>query len=124
MPLFSMFFFIFIIFNASAPLSLNFVGEFLSLSGIFTNSPFIGVLASSGIVFSAIYSIFLFNRISFLGFSPYLNQGNIALGDLNRLEFHLLLPLLIATLLLGLFPNLILEPLHYDVTQLLYTTVS
>jgi NADH-ubiquinone oxidoreductase chain 4 len=100
MPLFSVIFFLFIIFNASAPLSLNFVGEFLTLAGVFQFSPILGFLASTGIVFSAIYSIFLFNRIAFLGFSPYLKSEsflknkNLDLSDLNRLEFFLLLPLL------------------------------
>ena len=125
--LFSILFFIFIIFNASAPLSLNFVGEFLALAGIFANSPVVGILAASGIVFSAIYSIFLFNRVSFLSFSPYIQsevvykaKNLLTLVDLNRFEIYLILPLLFATVILGLFPNLILDYLHYDVTNLLY----
>lgn len=130
MPLFSVLFFIFIIFNASAPLSLNFVGEFLSLAGVFQSSPLAGILGSTGIVFSAIYSIFLFNRIAFLGFSPYLKaevtplHKILKLGDLDRLEFYLLLPLLALSIIFGIFPNLILEPLHSDVSQLIYNTSS
>jgi NADH-ubiquinone oxidoreductase chain 4 len=127
MPIFSLIFFIFIIFNASAPLSLNFIGEFLALTGIFIQSPVLGVFASTGIVFSAIYSIFLFNRINFLGFSPYLNlihKKNNSIenwqGDLTRLEFLILLPLLLLTIIFGLFPNLILDSLHYSVSNLIY----
>ena len=130
MPLFSLIFFLFIIFNASAPLSLNFVGEFLSLAGLFQSFPVIGALGATGIVFSAIYSIFLFNRICFLGFSPYLKQEiipankNLALGDLTRLEFYLLFPLLLVTVLFGIFPNIILDSLHYDVSGLIYNVNS
>lgn len=126
MPLFSLLFFLFIIFNASAPLSLNFVGEFLALTGIFQDSPIIGALGSTGIVLSAVYSIFLFNRISFLGFSPFIKsehislKQNLLLGDLNRYELALLLPLLFVTVIFGIFPNVILESLHYSVTELLY----
>lgn len=126
MPLFAIIFFIFTIFNAGAPLSLNFIGEFLALTGTFQTSPLVGFLGATGIVFSAIYSIWLFNRITFLGYSPYFNKvfvkvtdAKIAIGDLTRHEFLLLIPLLIPTVLLGLFPNVILETLHISVTNLL-----
>lgn len=64
-PLFSVFFFLFTIFNAAVPLSANWAGEFMSLSGIFQQNPVVGLLASSGIVLSAGYSIWLYNRIAF-----------------------------------------------------------
>ena len=126
MPVFSIIFFLCILFNASAPLSLNFVGEFLALTGLFTQSPVLGVFGASSITLSAIYSIFLFNRIAFLGLSPYLKSETVSfnskliLGDLDRTEFAVLLPLLLVTILLGIFPNLILESLHYDVSNLIY----
>lgn len=127
MPLFAILFFIFTIFNAGAPLSLNFVGEFLTLTGTFQNSPLVGFLGATGIVFSAVYSIWLFNRVAFLNYSPFINQptlnlnkeSKLPLGDLDRREFFLILPLLIPTIAFGLFPNTILESLHYPVSQLL-----
>ena len=128
MPLFAILFFIFSIFNAGAPLSLNFIGEFLALTGTFQNSPVVGFLGASGIFLSAIYSIWLFNRVTFLNYSPFFNKPiikninpgtKLALGDLNRIEFFLIIPLLIATLAFGIWPNSILESLHYPVTQLL-----
>jgi NADH-ubiquinone oxidoreductase chain 4 len=129
MPLFSILFFIFTIFNAGAPLSLNFIGEFLSLVGTFNNAPLVGFLGATGIVFSAIYSIWLFNRVAFLNYSPFFKQVEIkstdsknSLGDLDRREFFLILPLLIATVAFGLFPNLILDSLHYPVSQLIVDT--
>jgi NADH-ubiquinone oxidoreductase chain 4 len=57
MPVFTILFFCFTLFNAGVPLSLNFMGEFLSLTGIFQKSPVIGIIGSSSIVLSAIYSI-------------------------------------------------------------------
>ena len=50
-------------------LSLNFVGEFMSLFGVFERLPLLGVLACSSIVLSAAYTIYMFNRIAFGG--PY-----------------------------------------------------
>jgi NADH-ubiquinone oxidoreductase chain 4 len=58
----------------------------------------------------------MYNRISYGSFSPYL----VTMPDLTRAEFHLLLTLLIPTLLLGIFPDVILETLNVSVTSLLY----
>jgi NADH-ubiquinone oxidoreductase chain 4 len=67
MPIFSILFFILSLGNCGAPLTLNFVGEFMSLYGVFERLPIAGILASSSIVFSAAYTIFMFNRIAFAG---------------------------------------------------------
>lgn len=126
MPVFSILFFILILFNASAPLSLNFVGEFLSLAGLFAQSPILGLFGATSITLSAIYSIFLYNRIAFLGYSPYLKpevsktSTNLKLGDLDRSEFAVLLPLLTVAVLFGIFPNVILDSLHSDISNLIY----
>ena len=67
MPLFSILFFIFSLGNYGAPLTLNFVGEFMSLYGTFERLPMLGAFASTSIVFSAAYTIYVFNRIAFGG---------------------------------------------------------
>jgi NADH-ubiquinone oxidoreductase chain 4 len=116
MPVFTILFFVFTIFNTAIPLSLNWVGELLALSGTFQRSPIISVLGATGIVLSACYSIWLYNRISYGQFSPYL----VPTKDISRREFYLLLPLLIGTLFFGFFPNIILNTLHTSVSALLY----
>lgn len=118
MPVFTILFFCFTLFNAGVPLSLNFMGEFLSLTGIFQKSPVIGIIGSSSIVLSAIYSIWLFNRISYGEFSKHLKPTK----DVSRREFILLITLLIPTVLLGIYPNVVLDTLHTSVTTLLYNT--
>jgi len=117
MPIFTILFFVFTICNMSIPLSLNFVGEQLSLIGIWQVNPVVAVLGGTGIVLSACYSIFLYNRISYGAYSPHLKP----LQDISRREFVLLISLLIPTILLGIYPNVILDTLHTSVTQLLYT---
>jgi NADH-ubiquinone oxidoreductase chain 4 len=117
MPVFSILFLCFTLFNAAVPLSLNWAGEFLSLAGIYQKSPFIGIIGASTIVLSAIYSIWLFNRISYGEFSKHLKVTK----DINRREFMLLLPLLICTVTLGIYPNVILDTLHFSITTLLYS---
>jgi len=67
MPLFSILFFILCLGNCGVPLTLNFLGEFMSLYGVFERLPFAGALASLSIIFSAAYTIFMYNRIAFAG---------------------------------------------------------
>lgn len=117
MPVFTSLFLCFTLFNAAIPLSLNWAGEFLSLAGIFQKSPFVGIIGASTIVLSAIYSIWLYNRISYGEFSKHLKVTK----DINRREFMLLLPLLIGVVALGIYPNVILDTLHVSVTTLLYS---
>ena len=116
MPIFTILFFVFILMNTGIPLSLNFLGEALALTGIFQRNPVIGVLGATGIVFSACYSIYLYNRISYGVHSPH----TVILQDLTRREFNVLFALLIPTVLFGLFPNVILDSLHLGVSTILY----
>jgi NADH-ubiquinone oxidoreductase chain 4 len=118
-PVFSLLFFLAILANIGVPLSLNWAGESLSLIGIFQRSPVIGVLGALGIVLSACYSIFLFNRICFGTYSQYLGPTS----DISRQYFIVLLPLLLMTFIFGIVPNVILNDLHVSVTQLLYNRI-
>lgn len=116
MPVFTILFFIFTLSNTGIPLTLNFLGEQLSLIGIWERSPIIAALGATGIVLSAIYSIYLYNRISYGIYSPHLKP----IKDISRREFILLITLLLPTVLLGIFPNVILDGLHFSISSLLY----
>ena len=115
-PVFTILFFIFTLSNTGIPLTLNFLGEQLSLIGIWERSPLIAALGATGIVLSAIYSIYLYNRISYGIYSPHLKP----IKDISRREFNLLISLLLPTVLLGIFPNVILDSLHFPISSLLY----
>lgn len=121
MPLFSILFFILCLGNTGTPLSLNFIGEFMSLYGIFERSPLLGVFASSSIVLSAAYSIYTFNRISFGGSFSKFFKFNIP--DLNKREFMILITLVVFTVILGVYPAPILDGLHYSVSSLVYSSL-
>ena len=116
MPVFTILFFIFTLSNTGIPLTLNFLGEQLSLIGIWERSPIIAALGATGIVLSAIYSIYLYNRISYGTYSPHLKP----IKDISRREFILLITLLIPTVLLGIFPNVILDGLHFSISTLIF----
>ena len=117
MPVFTILFFIFTLSNTGIPLSLNFLGEQLSLIGIWDRSPIVSALGATGIVFSACYSVYLYNRISYGVYSPHL----LPVQDINRREFTLLIVLLIPTLVFGILPNFILDNLHLFTSNLIYT---
>ena len=119
MPLLSILFFILCLGNCGAPLTLNFIGEFLSLYGIVERLPVLGMIACSSIIFSAAYTIYMFNRIAFGGsFSKYFEEG---LVDVNKREFLILFILVAFTVVLGIYPSVVLDGLHYNVGNLIYS---
>ena len=118
MPLFVLLFFILSLGNCGVPLTLNFLGEFMSLYGVFERLPLLGVFASSSIVFSAAYTIYMFNRIAFGG--SYSKFFKVNIPDLNKREFYTLLTLVIFTVIFGIYPAPILDGLHYCISTLIY----
>jgi NADH-ubiquinone oxidoreductase chain 4 len=121
MPIFSVLFFILCLSNAGTPLSLNFIGEFLSLYGIFERLPLMGILASSSIIFSAAYTIYMFNRTIFGG--SYSKFFFINLMDLTKREFVIITILILFTIVLGIYPAPITDVLNYYLTTLIYTNI-
>jgi NADH-ubiquinone oxidoreductase chain 4 len=118
MPIFSILFFILSLGNCGVPLTLNFLGEFMSLYGVFERMPILGIMASSSIIFSAAYTIFMYNRIAFGGSYSIYFKDNI--GDVNKREFIMLLIFVVLTVLFGIYPAPILDGLHYSVSSLIY----
>jgi NADH-ubiquinone oxidoreductase chain 4 len=117
MPVFTILFFVFTLANTGIPLSLNFLGEQLSLIGIWQQNPIIAALGATGIVLSACYSLFLFNRLSYGNLSPLITE----VKDLNRREYYLLISLLIPTIIFGILPDVLLDSLHTSVSALLFS---
>lgn len=114
MPIYALFFAIFSLANLGLPLTANFIGEFLSLLSIYQVNTFAAFLATTGVIFSAAYSLFLYNRISFGSVSPYFaNSPNNR--DLSRRETYVLLPLVFLVFLIGIYPDIILSSIHSSV---------
>ncbi|QLI74830.1 NADH dehydrogenase subunit 4 (mitochondrion) [Metarhizium brunneum] len=119
MPIFSTLFFILALGNCGAPLTVNFVGEFMSLYGILEKLPVLGVFACSSIVFSAAYTIYMFNRTAFGGsFTRFLEES---VYDVNKREFLMLFILVVFTVVFGIYPSLILNVLDYSMNSLIYS---
>jgi proton-translocating NADH-quinone oxidoreductase chain M len=115
MPLFSITFLFFTLANMSVPGTSSFVGEFLILNGIFQVNVITTLLASTGIILGAAYSIWLYNRIAFGMLSKYIIKYN----DMNKKEIITILPFIFLTLFMGIYPDVFLDTMHVSVTNLL-----
>jgi len=104
MPIYSSILLFFSLANLGFPGTSNFIGEFLILIGVVEKNISIMILTAIGMLFSSIYSIWLFNRLCF---------GNIKINyikeyqDLTKREYFVLFPLIFLTILLGVAPDII-----------------
>ena len=105
MPIFSLITLILILANIGFPLTLNFIAEFLSILTAFSFSKLAGILCCVGALVSTIYALYFYNRIYFGTLSVHLKYSR----EILQFEFQAFLPLIFITILLGLFPNIILE---------------
>ena len=116
MPLYSFFFVFFSLANLGFPGTSSFSGEFLTLIGSFQTSAITTVLASTGMILGAAYSLWFCNRILFGSLkTTYIYQYT----DINRREFAIFIPLAISVLWMGLYSEIFLEPMHLSITNLL-----
>lgn len=121
MPLFAFFMFSFTLANMSFPGTSNFLGELLVFLGIFAKNSTALVFATAGIVLSAVYSTWLYNRVCF----GTLKTTYIArFTDLTRRETVILLALLFPMVILGVSANFILDFLHFPVKTILIAAAS
>nr|YP_009672655.1 NADH dehydrogenase subunit 4 [Dictyopteris divaricata]QDB64140.1 NADH dehydrogenase subunit 4 [Dictyopteris divaricata] len=113
MPLFISIFLFFTMANLGLPGTSSFVGEFLLLISAFSANTTACFLAATSLVLGGAYSLWLFNRIAY---------GNIKLAglDITLREFVVFLPLVIGTLVMGIYPNLFLQPMHAAVSNLVW----
>lgn len=116
MPIFSIFFLIFTLANIAFPGTCNFVGEFLIFLGIFKENIFIGMISALGVILSASYSIWLYNRIIFRNINLiYLFQFK----DLIKVERILFYPLIFLTIFMGIYPKFFLDTTYSAVIRIL-----
>jgi len=116
MPRFATIFGIMLMASVGLPLTIGFVGEFLSLIGFFKVSPFMTFLAGTGIILGAIYMLSMY-KDSFFGVIT--NEKNRNLPDINKREATALIPLIVLVVLLGIYPKPILEPINKSVKAMI-----
>jgi len=116
MPLYATAFMVFTMANVALPGTSGFVGEFLTIMGIFAVSTWIAILAATGVILSAAYALYLYWRVIF-GELEKDSLKNIL--DLNRREIITLAPLIVLVIFFGVYPSPILDVTAVSVENLL-----
>lgn len=120
MPIFGLFFLLFTLGNVGFPGTSNFIGETLIMIGIFDRNPSIALFAGFGIILSAVYSFWLYNRIFFGTLKVSYIRNFI---DVSRVEAAVFFCLLFFVFLVGINSNFILNICSINVKQLLVYSV-
>ncbi|MGE0171526.1 MAG: NuoM family protein [Oligoflexales bacterium] len=115
MPWFAVLLIVATLSSVGLPGTGGFVGEFFILLGTFSANPFIGILASSGVLLGAIYMLTLCRRVLF---GPITNEENRKVSDLSIREFIYLTPLCVLAVVMGIYPNLFLDKIKPSVDYL------
>jgi NADH-quinone oxidoreductase subunit M len=106
MPLYAVVFMVFTMANVGLPGTSGFVGEFLTLLGAFNANSWVALIATSGVILSAAYALYLYRRIIFGVFEKPALQG---IMDLDKREIALFAPLVVLTIYYGVHPGPILD---------------
>jgi NADH-quinone oxidoreductase subunit M len=106
MPLYAIFFFIVLLSSIAVPLTNGFIGEFLILMGTFKANPVVGTIAVLGVIFGAVYMLWMFKRV-FFGKPGEAVEGDAdhPLHDLSAREVTVLVPLVVLVFWMGIFPG-------------------
>jgi len=115
MPVYALVFMLFTMGNVGLPGTSGFVGEFLTLSGVFQVNTWVAFFATTGVILSAAYALWLYRRVIF---GPLVKESLRAITDMSRREKAVFAPLIAGTLILGVYPNLILDVMGPSVTAL------
>ncbi len=118
MPVFAAFFAIATLSSIGLPGLNGFVGEFLILLGAFATLPFATVIATSGVILSAVYMLFAMRSVFF---GPLSNDANRVLVDLGLRERVVATALVIPMIWIGVHPSTFTNPMDRAVTELLET---
>ncbi len=116
MPKFAVMFMILMLGSVGLPGTSGFVGEFLSLLGAFQVNMLVALLATTGVVLGAAYMLRLY-RLTVFGEQKH--QDAAAMPDLDKRELVLFVPLVALVIIIGIFPNLILDRVGPSVDRLI-----
>jgi NADH-quinone oxidoreductase subunit M len=101
MPKYATFFLFTVLASIGLPLLNGFIGEFLVMSGAFQARPIYGILAATGVIWSACYLLWMYQRVFF---GKVTHEVNNTLPDLNLREKSALAPIAVAALVMGVAP--------------------
>ncbi|WP_172271467.1 NADH-quinone oxidoreductase subunit M [Caulobacter sp. RHG1] len=104
MPHYAFVFLLFTMGNVGLPGTSGFVGEILTMTGVYQASTWTAIVSASGVILSAMYALTLYRRVMY---GEITNPELKTIKDLDAREITLFVPLIIMTLVLGIYPNLV-----------------
>ncbi|HEY6869820.1 MAG TPA: NADH-quinone oxidoreductase subunit M, partial [Novosphingobium sp.] len=115
MPRYALFFMLFTMASIGLPGTSGFVGEFLSLGGIYQVSSWVALVCTTGIILGAAYMLYLYRRVAF---GEQKHADAAAMTDLTFRELAMVIPLGLAVLWMGVYPESFLAPMRADIAAL------
>ena len=101
--------------NVGLPGTSGFIGEFLTIVGVFQVNTWVATLAATGVILSACYALWLYRRVV-LG--DLVKESLKSITDMTRREKAIFAPLVAMTLLLGVYPSLVTDIIGPSVANL------
>ncbi|MCB2160167.1 MAG: NADH-quinone oxidoreductase subunit M, partial [Rhodobacteraceae bacterium] len=102
--------------NVGLPGTSGFVGEFLTLMGIFQVNTWVALVATSGVILSAAYALWLYRRVMM---GELIKESLKGIADMTAREKFVMAPLVAMTLLLGVYPSLVTDMVGPSVEALI-----
>ncbi len=118
MPIYALVMMLFTMGNVGLPGTSGFVGEFLTMAGTFQVSTWAAAGAATGVILSAAYALWLYRRVVF---GDLIKESLKTIQDMNGREIACMAPLVILTILFGVYPSLALDLYAASVEALLET---
>ncbi|WP_108790527.1 NADH-quinone oxidoreductase subunit M [Erythrobacter sp. Alg231-14] len=115
MPYYATFFLLFTMASIGLPGTSGFVGEFLSLAGIYQTSSLVALICTTGIILGAAYMLYLYRRVAF---GDQVNEDAAAMSDIRPREWAMMVPIAAAVMWMGVYPESFLAPMRADIAVL------
>ncbi len=115
MPAYALVFMLFTMANVGLPGTSGFVGEFLTLVAVFQVNTWVAMVATTGVILSAAYALWLYRRVVM---GDLIKESLKSISDMTTRERWIFAPLVAMTLLLGVYPALVLDIIGPSVAAL------
>ncbi|MFZ5963905.1 NADH-quinone oxidoreductase subunit M [Thalassococcus sp. BH17M4-6] len=115
MPAYALIFMLFTMANVGLPGTSGFIGEFLTLMGIFQVNTWVAAVATSGVILSAAYALWLYRRVVM---GDLIKESLRTIKDMSRREKAIFAPLVVMTIWMGVYPAPILDRIGPSVEAL------
>ncbi len=116
MPIYAACFMVFTLANVGLPGTGGFVGEFLTMLGAFAVNTWVAIFAATGVILSAAYALYVYRRVIF---GELVKPALQTISDLNLREVAILAPLVVITVLMGLYPKPVFDVTSVSVANLI-----